>query len=279
MSDSIKGTDWSQTEVAHCVDAYFACLQLQIEKRPFVKANIYKELSESTGRTAKSIEFKFQNISAVLNEMGLDWLSGLAPLGNYQKLLAEIISSREMEIKRISSTDQGAHDFFNEMSAFYIEAAPERSTEKIELPEFMENLIRKFDPVERDLRNRTLGKAGESLVLEYEKRFLQSIDRKDLAEQVRWVSEIEGDGAGYDILSFDDRGCKKHIEVKTTIGGNRTPFFVTRNEHNHSRKFPDEFKLTRVFDFRKSPRAFEINGPLEKFVRLSTETYRADFRA
>ena len=279
MSDDVKGTDWSSEEVALCVDAYFSCLKQQIERQPFIKASVYRDLANSTGRSPKSIEFKFQNISAVLNELGLDWLSGLAPLANYQKLLAEVIGSREAIIMDLSDASPTNTAAFSDLSAFYIEPAPERATEKIALPEYMETLVRKFDPVERDLRNRSLGKAGEQLVFEYEKRFLRYIERKDLASQVTWVSETEGDGAGYDILSFDDRGNRKHIEVKTTVGGNRTPFFITRNEHDHSRAFPTNFRLMRVFDFRKTPRAFELNGPLDRFVRLSTETYRADFRA
>ena len=39
-----------------------------------------------------------------------------------------------------------------------------------------------------------------------------------------------GDGAGFDVLSFDLGGKERLIEVKTTNGAARTPFFMTRNE-------------------------------------------------
>jgi Domain of unknown function (DUF3883) len=42
--------------------------------------------------------------------------------------------------------------------------------------------------------------------------------RADLAAKARHVSQIEGDGAGYDIESFEIDGTPKFIEVKTTRG-------------------------------------------------------------
>ena len=80
-------------------------------------------------------------------------------------------------------------------------------------------LARKFDPVARDARNRSLGKQGEAFVMEVEERALHSAGRKDLIRDLRWVSDLDGDGAGYDILSFDAvSGARKLIEVKTTCG-------------------------------------------------------------
>lgn len=279
MTDPISGTDWTNEEVILCVDSYLDHLKHQILGQSFNKAALYRSIAATTGRSASSIEFKFQNISAVLNEFGFEWIAGLAPLGNYQRLLADVIGSRETDIRAIANQPLPSESAFNDLASFYVEAAPERATTKTQLPDYIEALVTKFDPVERDMRHRALGEAGEALVLAYEKRFLKSIERTDLSENVRWISKLDGDGAGFDILSYDDRGNEKHIEVKTTVGGNKTPFFVSRNEHSHSLRRPDEFRLMRLFDFRKAPRAFELNGPLDKFVRLSTETYRADFRA
>lgn len=277
MSDSVHGTDWTKAEVKLCVERYFDLLEKQNSHEPFVKAQVYRDLAGQIGRTASSIEYKFQNISAVLDEMGLDWLVGLAPMRNFQELLANTIAEFENRLKTLEVVypDKG----FEDLASLYVEAPPERANSKASVPDYIEKLVRKFDPVERDRKNRVLGDAGEELVLEFEKRNLRSIDRPDLLDNVRWVSKIEGDGAGYDILSFDDRGEKKFIEVKTTIGGNTTPFFISRNEYDFSKRETDRFRLFRVFDFRKGARAFELQGPLESFVRLSTETFRADFRA
>ena len=72
------------------------------------------------------------------------------------------------------------------------------------IPKRLWELIRKFDPVERDYRNRASGRAGEEFVIDLERRRLSEANRPELARCVRWIAREEGDGAGYDVLSFDD---------------------------------------------------------------------------
>jgi Domain of unknown function (DUF3883) len=273
------GSDWTGDEVDRCVNAYFEHLAMELQGQPFVKAHIYRELAEKSGRSTSSIEFKFQNISAVLDVLGREWMKGLAPMANYQELLAQKV---ERHIKMIDAIPLAlsveAATGLSEAAAFYLEPPPELRQSEKPLPEYIAKLIRKFDPVTRDANNRALGKAGESFVVKHEKRFLHLIGRQDLAKDVRWIAEEEGDGAGYDILSFTDRGDTKHIEVKTTVGGSRTPFFVSRNEYEFCKHAQDSYSLVRLFDFRKNVRGFELNGLLDKHVGLSTETFRAEFK-
>ena len=87
--------------------------------------------------------------------------------------------------------------------------------------------MRSSDGCERDHRNRSLGKAGEAFVVDLERLRLAEANRSDLARKVRWVADEDGDGAGYDVLSFDPGGCECLIEVKTTNGAARTPFFLS----------------------------------------------------
>ena len=94
----------------------------------------------------------------------------------------------------------------------------------------MLHIARKFDVAGRDERNRALGRAGEERVLAHERAALRTAGRDDLARKVRWVSEEDGDGAGYYIASFGPDGRERLIEVKTTNGWERTPFHITRNE-------------------------------------------------
>jgi hypothetical protein len=70
----------------------------------------------------------------------------------------------------------------------------------------MLHIARKFDVAGRDERNRALGRAGEERVLAHERAALRTAGRDDLARKVRWVSEEDGDGAGYDIASFAPDG-------------------------------------------------------------------------
>ena len=145
------------------------------------------------------------------------------------------------------------------------------------LPESLRRLVRKFDPVVRDYRNRSLGKAGEEFVVELDRRQLTDSDRSDLARKVRWVSVEDGDGSGYDVLSFDAAGRERLLEVKTTNGSARTPFFLTRNERAVAAERPVDWCIYRVHLFAKEPRVFTIAPPLEDAVNLLPEIWRASF--
>jgi Protein NO VEIN, C-terminal len=145
------------------------------------------------------------------------------------------------------------------------------------LPEPQRRLVRKFDAVERDLCNRSLGKAGEEFVVDVERRQLTGAERPDLARKVRWVAAEDGDGVGYDVLSFDATGSERLLEVKTTNGSARTPFFLARNERDLAGERPQEWRMYRVHLFAKEPRIFTIAPPLEKALNLRPETWRASF--
>ena len=96
---------------------------------------------------------------------------------------------------------------------------------------------------------------------------------------IRWVANDEGDGAGYDILSFDLSGRERPIEVKTTNGVATTPFFLSRNEIATAAARMDTWRLYRVHEFAKAPRIFEMSPPLDDKLVLRPDTWRASFRA
>ena len=118
---------------------------------------------------------------------------------------------------------------------------------------------------------------ASSFVLEVERRQLAKLQRSDLSERVRWIADEDGDGAGYDILSFDASGRERLIEVKTTNGGANTPFFVSRNEYETAAARAESWRLYRVHLFAQTPRIFTISPPLLTSVHLRTETWRASF--
>ena len=95
---------------------------------------------------------------------------------------------------------------------------------------------------------------------------------------MRWVSHADGDGLGYDIRSYEEDGSERWIEVKTTRGGNATPFYLTRNENEVAKERPDAFRLYRLYDFSRTPRLFTLQPPLEKLLTLEPLTFRASLR-
>jgi hypothetical protein len=128
-----------------------------------------------------------------------------------------------------------------------------------------------------DVRNRALGLAGELLVLAYEQASLRQHQRLDLAAKVRHVASIEGDGAGYDILSYTPDGIVKYIEVKTSIGGWDSAFYITSNEVAFAEQHSANYYLYRVYDFDQVSnrgKRYVSRGSLEASFRLTAVQYR-----
>ena len=270
------GTGWSSEENDILVTDYFAMLGEELAGRSYNKAEHRRAVVAQLGRSEPSIEFKHRNVSAVLTRLGLPRIKGYLPAWNAQfgGLAAAIDRTLFAKPGLLSPTIRppaaAKYDLFVE--------PPSLSDGSDRRQEPIQRLILKFDPAERDARNRALGRQGEAFVLEAEQRRLHAAGKVDLMRQVRWVADLDGDGAGYDIQSFDPETCApKLIEVKTTCGDARTPFFITRNEEALSRERPDAFRLYRLFDFAAAPRAFEIAPPLDGSLRLETANWTASF--
>ena len=96
--------EWSDEELAAAVDAYLEMLRHQKDGRPYNKAEINRSLREPgsplQGRTKASIEYRMQNISAVLADEKLPIVEGYAPAAN----VGENIRTRILSLlkKRLS---------------------------------------------------------------------------------------------------------------------------------------------------------------------------------
>lgn len=227
-------------------------------------------------RSRKSIEFKHCNISAVLERLGLPYIRGYRPLAHFQNALIDgverYLASKGAPIFQFTAA---VPETVAESPTLWIGPPPEVSPKEHSEPERLRQLVRKFDPAERDARNRKLGKQGEELVLIYEQQRLRLADRGDLARNVEWTSEVRGDGAGYDIRSFELDGRERLIEVKTTNGPAKTPFFLSENERCVSEERQDAFTLLRLYSFVEKPSAFELRAPLSDRLVLNPLSYRA----
>jgi hypothetical protein len=81
MADPDKiGTAWRDDELDVIVADYFAMLAHDLAGRPYVKSRHSADLMSRIGRTHRSVEFKHQNISAVLDELGMPPFSNSCPL-------------------------------------------------------------------------------------------------------------------------------------------------------------------------------------------------------
>ena len=119
----------------------------------------------------------------------------------------------------------------------------------------------KIDYVKRQRENSRLGKIGEQWVYKCEIKRLSTAGRDDLAKKVIWHAK-DDDTKGYDILSFDEDGNEIFIEVKTTNGGMNTPFYISAREKAVSNKYPEKYRLYRVYDFDTEAKIRVIKGDI-----------------
>ena len=280
--------DWTANEVQLIVADYFSMLEAEVLGQSFNKTEHRKRLIEKLGgRSAGSVEFKHSNVSGVLVDMGLPYIEGYKPRGNYQALLAtevgafldrrpdflqQIALAPALNPTAISLVQQ---PIFN-LDAI-IEAPPEKIVASATTSKpWLSRRGRRIDFAERDATNRQLGKLGEHLVYELEKRRLKQAGRDDLASKVVWASQELGDGLGFDIVSFNEADdTEQMLEVKATGLGKFFPFYVTANEVRCSEDIPSQFHLFRVFNIGRSPRLYILHGSLRDNCQLDPVLFRA----
>lgn len=276
-------TDWSREEVEAIVADHLQMLALQLAGQTVNKSEHRRRLqAKLNGRTEGSIELKHCNITAVLLDLGFPTLIGYQPRSNYQGLLGTIVAE---QVRALPLLDQAAQAAVEQPAIAPIGLdfarvktdAPtkqHRATDTERTPLFQPV---KRDYLEREARNQSLGLAGEEFILQFEHWRLIQLGQLKLADRVEHVARSKGDGLGYDVLSYDTDGRERFIEVKTTTFGRDTPFFMSRGELTLSRQAKEQFHLYRLFEFRKSPRLFDLAGPLDQHCSLDPVTYRASF--
>lgn len=264
---------------------YFAMLAHELRGEPFNKSEHNRRLQRLlNGRSAAAIEFKHANISAVLVELGYPYVEGYKPRANYQALLLDEV------VATLAGNEEIAVATARAVDAPAVEAPAPRSIADILIPAPIREVrggrvgeARVSPPVprlgvnylEREARNASLGDAGEAFVLDFERRRLWESGQRKLAERIEHVAKTQGDGLGYDIVSFDSTGKERLIEVKTTSFGSMTPFFASRREVTVSEEQASAYSLYRVFKFRETPKIFVLDGSLRHNCVLDAVQYRA----
>jgi Protein NO VEIN, C-terminal len=278
--------DWSRTEVEALVADYFAMLDAELRGEDYSKTAHRRALSPLlSSRSDGSIERKHQNVSAILIELGYPYISGYKPLSNYQGLLFDVVSDRLATNAALAATVRAAveapaavptvEDILNRW-----EQPPEPAT-PVSYGVVREGPPRVRPPVnylEREAHNASLGQAGEEFTLHFERARLIRAGRHALADRVEHVAVTMGDGAGFDVLSFERSGQDRLIEVKTTAYGKQTPFFLSRNEVRISRDRRANYHLYRLFRFREDPRLYGLQGALDETCVLDPVQFSAQVK-
>jgi hypothetical protein len=278
----MSGHDWSRTEVEAIVMDYLSMLTSELAGTPYSKAahrRILKPLL--CARSDQSVEYKHANVSAALLDAGFPYINGYKPRSNYQALLAEIVLEKLRHAPAL--LEIAASDADRPMAVPEVEDILAVLTDRPK-PQPERAIATDFHPpriglttnyIEREARNRSLGNAGEMFILNYERARLVKAGRGSLASKIEHTSQIRGDQEGYDILSFEENGAERLIEVKTTKYGCETPFFVSRNEVATSERHAIQYQVYRLFAFREAPRLYTLTGAIGSSCRLSAASFLA----
>ncbi|MBS4019212.1 DUF3883 domain-containing protein [Azonexus hydrophilus] len=274
--------EWSQIEVEAIVADYLHMLHLELSGQSYNKSAHRKGLlTKLNNRSESAIERKHQNISAILLENGWPYINGYKPLGNYQSTLKAIVEAR---LRNDQSLDQAAllatvspaaTPLLIDYAKTMVEPPEQHWVARETSPAYRHPQQR--DYLEREARNISLGLAGETFVVNFEHLRLRAAGQDRLADKVEHVSQNQGDGLGFDVLSFETDGRERFIEVKTTAFGKETPFFISQNEVGFAREYAEQFHLYRLFDFRRNPRLFDLPGAVEQHCQLSPSNYICRF--
>lgn len=278
------GEDWSTAEVEATIAAYFDMLLLEAQQQAFNKSERNAVLRQVLKERSKgSVEMKHQNVSAILHSLGLPFIAGYKPRGNTQLLLRKAVQRYVLDhsdlvrqiVDAMEDVKTPAEQTFR---AVVVEPPAVETVITLASDGPRVRLPRKVDYASRDEVNRKLGRAGEQWALEFEQHRMLEAGLADLFQRVDWVSDRLGDGAGYDILSYDAPGSPRYIEVKTTNGTHTSSFVVSRNELEFSQEAGEAFYLYRLFQFRQAPSLYMLQGDISKKLHLEPMDYRASFR-
>jgi hypothetical protein len=87
-----RGQPWTRHEVELIVADYFEMLRAELSGETYSKSAHDQGLRPRPNHRSKSsVEYKHQNISAVLIGMGLPYIDGYKPAKNYQKSLLQAV--------------------------------------------------------------------------------------------------------------------------------------------------------------------------------------------
>lgn len=125
----------------------------------------------------------------------------------------------------------------------------------------------------------SLGELGETIVKLLEEKRLEKAGCGHLASKIEIMSR-KSNKYGYDILSFNEDGTKRFIEVKTTTKGIAEPFKITYRELETSRNYEDtgQYWIYRIYGLKAEPFQYgyyQIRGKLFEQLGLDPLVYNA----
>lgn len=117
---------------------------------------------------------------------------------------------------------------------------------------------RKLDYESINKERMLIGNAGEEFVYKDQIEYVKE-HAPEYVDSVRHVSKLDGDGAGYDIRSFNGEKRLAYIEVKSTTGKRETPFYMSSSEYAFFELHKENYIIARVYEFDISTKTGKID--------------------
>lgn len=174
-------SSWSLEEVEAVVADYFAMLEAELLGQKYSKAEHNRQLQNRVPRSAGSIEFKHQNISAVLINFRQPFIPGYLPRQNYQQLLERVVLEwlaghpdffRPLADGPVLAPSSRPRIDDSILTSELVVPAPDAGIGAARHVDASQVRFYNTDFVRRDAENRRLGRLGEEWVVDFEKRRL-----------------------------------------------------------------------------------------------------------
>ncbi len=277
---TVPGQEKVSPGIRAAIREYFAMLEAELRGR--LGQSDRRHWQAGTGADQVARERHQQHISGTLLDQGLPYALARPPLpgapgplrravGEYLRNHPEIFIWMESAVFR----PEPMSDFRRVHLLDRLVDRPASPTAPLPPAGSSEVPLLGVDFLAGEQRNRSLARAGEALVLEFERQRLRAEGLHKYAEGIEHAAEEHGDIAGYDIQTWDSDGEAMYIRVKTTRFGRETPFYLSANELSVAAAHGSRYWIYRVFDFRQRPRLYRIRGPIDRQCQLAASAYRA----
>ena len=206
----------------------------------FFENNLYKK--RSGGQQLEEALSEFSSTIEEISPLNSVLITTSIPLEEYKEYLKRRTINHNFQASRKNEKLNSIRDLARNFSR-----VPPQKPKEFVAPERLYRTARKIDNWDEINRKRKMtGLKGEEIAVVIEQEFFESIGRNDLAQKIRHVSAEDGDGLGYDILSFFENGREKYIEVKSTTTSLSSPFYLSRNEFGFLKEHSEDAFIYRV---------------------------------
>lgn len=222
----------------------------QSKLNEFFENNLYKKRAGNQQFEEALSEFSsmIQELST-MNSVFITTGVSFWDLQEYKEYLRKRTINHNLQISKKSGGLAPVRNFVRKFSE------PQGQKHKeIVAPEKLYRAARKIDNWEEiNKKRRITGLKGEEIVVAMEQEYFESIGRKELADKVRHVAIEDGDGLGYDVLSFFADGKEKYIEVKSTTTSLESPYYLSKNELEFLKEHTEDAFIYRVLVSSDTP--------------------------